>query len=194
MHIFVAQTEWACYSERVEVLLRLSSAIALERNFSLSTMPQILIGTHAFLGEVGALLFLWVLVELLNPSPERLRRARILAMCGTLFLALAWIVGGYYYVEFYGTIVKPVIKAGPMPWTHSIVIETKEHVFLFLPFLAFLASGLITTLRDELVTNDRLRIAIVLLSGLIVLIAFAMAGFGFMVTSGFRSALEAIAL
>ncbi|MDO8520871.1 MAG: hypothetical protein Q7S52_02035 [bacterium] len=155
-------------------------------------MSQLLIGFHAFLGEAGALMFLWVLVELLNPAPERLRRARIAAFLGTLLLCAAWVVGGYYYVEFYGPFVKPVIKAGPMAWAHSIAIETKEHVFLFLPFLAFLAFGLLTTLRDELLTNDRLRIAIICLSGLIVLIAFAMAGFGFVVTSGFRSALEAL--
>lgn len=157
-------------------------------------MPQVLIGIHAALGEAGALMFLWVLVELLNPTSGRLRRARIAAMLGTFFLAAAWVVGGYYYVNFYGPFVKPIIKAGPMAWAHSIGIETKEHVFLFLPFLAFLASGLLVTLREELLTNSRMRIALIVLAGLIVLIAFAMAGLGFITTSGFRSALEAIKL
>lgn len=155
-------------------------------------MYEILIGTHAALGEAGALMFLWVLVELLNPTDERLKRACRVAIIGTLFLLLAWIVGGYYYVTHYGSVIKPIIKAGPIPWAHGIGIETKEHVFLFLPFLAVLASGFLHALREELTTNNRMRIALIVLSGLIVLIAFAMAGFGFVTTSGFRSALEAI--
>ena len=155
-------------------------------------MPQLLIGAHAFFGEAGALLFLWVLVELLNPSPERLRRARIVSMLGAFFLVAAWIVGGYYYVEFYGALVKPVIKGGPMPWAHSIVTETKEHVFLFLPFLAILASGIIANVGQQLTENRRLRIALITLCGLIVLFAFAMAALGVTISSGFRSALESL--
>ncbi|OGZ08023.1 MAG: hypothetical protein A3C93_01920 [Candidatus Lloydbacteria bacterium RIFCSPHIGHO2_02_FULL_54_17] len=81
-----------------------------------------------------------------------------------------------------------------MAWAHGVGIETKEHVFLFLPFLAFLTMGFLHTLRDQLIENSRLRVALVVLAGLIVLIAFAMAGLGFITTSGFRSALEAIKL
>jgi hypothetical protein len=137
-------------------------------------------------------MFLWVLVELLNPTTDRLRRARLVSFLGTVFILSAWIVGGYYYVKFYGTLIKPVIKAGPMPWAHSIAIETKEHIFLFLPFLSILATGLLHGLRDQLIENRRLRIAITILAGLIVLIAFAMAGLGVATSMGFRSALESI--
>ncbi|KKW40841.1 MAG: hypothetical protein UY91_C0033G0010, partial [Parcubacteria group bacterium GW2011_GWB1_55_9] len=41
-----------------------------------------LIGLHAVLGELGALLFLWVLIEMLNPDESRLRRARLAALLG----------------------------------------------------------------------------------------------------------------
>lgn len=157
-------------------------------------MQEVLIGGHAFLGELGALMFLWVLVELLNPTPTRLSRARLVSLLGTTFLILAWIIGGYYYVKFYGPLVKPVIKAGPMPWAHSIVIETKEHVFLFLPFLAIFATGLLHALREQLVENRQFRVALIVLAGLIVLIAFAMAGLGVVTSMGFRSALESITL
>jgi hypothetical protein len=153
-------------------------------------MPTFLIGAHAFLGEAGALMFLWVLVELLNPSPERLRRARIVSMLGTFFLIAAWVVGGYYYVKIYGAEIKPIIKGGPMPWAHSIVTETKEHVFLFLPFLAFLAAGMISSVGEKLAENKRLKVALITLCGLIVLFAFAMAALGVTISSGFRSALE----
>lgn len=157
-------------------------------------MQELLIGSHAFLGELGALMFLWVLVELFDPTPDRLRRARLISLLGTIFLITAWVVGGYYYVKFYGPLVKPVIKAGPMPWAHSIVIETKEHVFLFLPFLAILTTGLLHSLREQLIANRQFRIALLVLAGLIVLIAFAMAGLGVMTSMGFRSALESIKL
>lgn len=150
-----------------------------------------LIGLHAVMGEVGALAFLWVLVEMLNPSESRLRRARIAALLGALFLIGAWIFGGFYYVTQYGPAVKPVILAGPLPWAHEVMTETKEHVFLFLPFLAILTWGLLQRYQNEFIQNRNFRIAILIISGLIVLLAFAMAGMGFMISSGFRAALEA---
>lgn len=150
-----------------------------------------LIGLHAVLGEVGALAFLWVLVEMINPSEARLRRAQLAALLGTLFLVGAWIAGGYYYVTEYGTLVKPVIKGGPLPWAHSVITETKEHVFLFLPFLAVFVWGFLKRYKDEFMQNADYRKAVLIVSGLIVLLAFAMAGMGFIISSGFRAALEA---
>ena len=152
---------------------------------------HILIGLHATLGEAGALAFLWVLIELLNPTESRLRRARIAALLGTLFLIAAWFAGGFYYVTEYGALVKPIIKSGPLPWAHEVITETKEHVFLFLPFLGVLVWGLLTRYQNEFIQNRNARIAVVLLSALIVLTAFAMAGMGFIISSGFRAALEA---
>jgi len=150
-----------------------------------------LIMIHAVLGEAGALAFLWVLVELLSPTESRIRRARIVALLGTVLLIAAWIVGGYYYVTIYGPDVKPLIKAGPFPWAHSVITETKEHVFLFLPFLAALVWGVLDRYRLELVANKNLRLGVILVSALVVLVAFSMAGMGFIISSGFRAALEA---
>jgi hypothetical protein len=151
---------------------------------------HILIGLHAVFGEIGALAFLWVLVELLSPTESRVRRATTVALIGILFLVLAWVVGGYYYLTDYGALVKPVIKAGPLPWAHSVITETKEHVFLFLPFLSFAVWGALKRYGDEIVHNRKLSVAILILAGLIVLIAFSMAGMGFIISSGFRAALE----
>lgn len=155
---------------------------------------HLLVGLHAVLGEAGALAFLWVLVELLHPSESRLRRARLAALLGVLFLLSAWVVGGFYYVTEYGTAVKPVIKSGPLPWAHSVITETKEHLFLFLPFLAIALWGLLRRFQHEFMHNRKLQIAAMLLAGLIVLLAFAMAGMGFIISSGFRAALEAKSL
>ena len=153
-----------------------------------------LIGLHAVLGELGALLFLWVLIEMLNPDESRLRRARLAALLGVLFLLGAWVAGGFYYVTEYGAAVKPIIKAGPLPWAHSVITETKEHIFLFIPFLAILALGLLKRYKNEFAYNRGARLSVILISGLVALLAFAMAGMGFIISSGFRAALEAVAL
>lgn len=155
---------------------------------------HVLIGVHAAFGEVGALMFLWVLVEVLNSSESSLRRARVAALLGTLFLIGSWVVGGFYYVTEYGALVKPIIKAGPLPWAHSVITETKEHIFLFLPFLAILTWGMLKRYKDEIIQNKNIRTAVILVSLLIVLTAFAMAGMGFIISSGFRAALEATAI
>lgn len=149
-----------------------------------------LIGIHAAAGEAGVFAFLWVLVELLNPTTQRIARSKIAALAGTILIFVSWILGGYYYVVFYGSLVKPVIKAGPMSWAHGIIMETKEHLFLFLPFLAILAIGLIYHYKEELLINKRVKLFILLICGLIILIGLSMAGMGYMISAGFRSALE----
>ena len=150
-------------------------------------MPHPLIGLHAILGEIGIFAFLWVFVELLNPSELRIKRARVASLVGIIFFILSWIVGGYYYVSFYGPNIKPIIKEGPQPWAHSIVMEVKEHVFLFLPFLAIINYMLLinVTLKDKKRTKS-----IMGLAGLIVLIGLSMALMGYIISTGFRSALE----
>ncbi|MBC8500397.1 MAG: hypothetical protein ISS25_03760 [Nanoarchaeota archaeon] len=154
-------------------------------------MVHPLIGIHAAFGEIGAFAFLWVLVELLNPSEERIRRAKIAAVVGVVFLFLSWVTAGYYYVNIYGADVKPMIKAGPAPWAHKIFTETKEHLFIFLPFLSILTAGLIFKYKDELIENKGAKLSVLLLSGLVFLIALSMAGMGYIISMGARAALEA---
>ncbi|NCT02105.1 hypothetical protein GW766_02560 [Candidatus Parcubacteria bacterium] len=146
-----------------------------------------LIAVHAVLGEVGALAFLWAMVEILNPDEARLRRARIAAFIGVVCLSLAWVAGGTHYLTEYADVVKPVIKSGPMPWAHAVIMEMKEHVFLFLPFLGMLGLALVNLDLNAFRENKR---ATIILCALIVLLAFAMAGMGFIISSGFRAALE----
>jgi len=158
--------------------------------FLISNIMHTLVGLHAFLGEAGALAFLWVFVEVLNASGPSVKRAFRVASVGVVLLILAWIVGGWHYLTDYATAVKPVIKAGPTPWAHIVITETKEHIFLFIPFLAFFVWGLLHRYRDELMTNADARKAVLAISLLVVLLAFAMAGMGVLISSGFRAALE----
>lgn len=151
--------------------------------------PYILL--HAAVAEIGLFAFLWVLVELLNPTENRIRRAKIAALIGVVCLFTAWVVGGFYYVEVYGLQVKPLIKASDAKWVHSIVMEVKEHVFLFLPILATLVVALLFKYDKALIKSKDARVTIVLLAGLVFLLGFSIAGMGAIISSGYRFALEA---
>ena len=153
-------------------------------------MGHPLIFVHSIIAEIGLFAYLWVMVEMLNPTETRIRRAKVAAMIGVTCLFVAWFAGGFYYVEVYGSMVKPAIKASDAKWVHSIVMETKEHVFLFLPLLAILTTSLIFRFGRELIENRTAKKAVVLLAGLIFLLGFSIAGMGAIIASGYRFALE----
>ena len=154
-------------------------------------MAHPLIGLHAFLGEIGLAAFLWIFVEMRNPTPHRIKRAKIAAVLGTIFLFLSWFVGGYYYTAFYGADVKPLIKEGPQPWAHGIIMEAKEHIFLFIPFLAFTTFVLIRNYSHKIERSKKIRKSVLWLSALILILGLLMALMGYLISAGARSALEA---
>ena len=152
-------------------------------------MVHPLVGIHAALGELGIFAFLWVLVELINPTNTRIKRAKIAAILGVIFIFSSWLAGGYYYLNYYGDNVKPLIKEGPNPWAHLIFTETKEHIFLFIPLLSILVLGLIY--KNNLLKNNSARKSIIIISALIVLLGLTMAAMGYIISTGARAALEA---
>ena len=150
-------------------------------------MANPLIGIHAGLGEFGIFVFLWMFVELLNPTATRMKRAKIACVIGLILIMLSWLAGGYYYVNIYGPEVKPLIKEGPIPWAHLVFTETKEHIFLFIPIL----SMLITTILFNVDIN-KARKSLLMLLGLVILLGLSMAGMGYIISTGARTALEAM--
>ncbi len=157
-------------------------------------MVNSLIGVHAVLGEIGIVAFLWVFVEMLNPNSSRLKRAKIASLLGVILFFASWIVGGYYYSTDYGSLVKPVIKAGPQPWAHSVITEVKEHVFLFLPFLSIFVYTLIKKYQSILKgdKDPAVKKAILILCMAILIIGVMMGVMGYLISSGYRAALEVI--
>jgi len=147
------------------------------------------VGLHGALGEGGALCFLWVVVEILNGSARGLVRARKLAALGCALILGSWVVGGHYYITHYREAVRPVIRAGETPWVHAVIMETKEHVFLFLPILAICAFLALryTPSWDE--CAEEYRRALMALCGLIVILGFSMAGLGYLISAAVRAAL-----
>ncbi|OGF76767.1 hypothetical protein A3G54_02050 [Candidatus Giovannonibacteria bacterium RIFCSPLOWO2_12_FULL_44_15] len=90
----------------------------------------VLIGLHLGFAILGIDAFLWLLGEVIS-NAESSRRRVFAAFVGLVSFVITWIIGGYYYVKFYGSLVKPIIKAGSAPWAHAIAMEAKEHIFLF---------------------------------------------------------------
>src|SRR3989338_1892171 len=95
----------------------------------------VLIGLHLGFAIVGIDAFLWLLGKLKGDGGSQ-KSMIIIAAIGVAAFIASWLAGGYYYVVYYGTLVKPVIKSGVAPWVHNIVMETKEHIFLFVIPLA----------------------------------------------------------
>lgn len=150
----------------------------------MSSLIQNLLVSHVVLGLAAIAFFIAVLVSLMR-SRLNLALLKVNSLFGLLALIGSWLAGGYYYSVYYGKAVKPIIKSGPFPWIHSLLMETKEHIFLFLPFLAVilvLAIWLIS-LKDSLQeglrfkTNiARLTLVIVILGILITLAGAAISG------------------
>ncbi len=90
---------------------------------------------HSVLGGIAAAAVAWIIIEIRHPTPNGLYRARLAAFfAAAINITGCWIIGGYQYLTAYPE-VKEAIKAGPYDWAHLIVLETKEHIFLFLPVI-----------------------------------------------------------
>ena len=105
---------------------------------------------HSLTGGFTVLLFSWIIIEMQNPGPESLNRARIAAYLGALLtVAGCWIIGGYHYLTTYRENIRGIILAGSQPWAHEVIMETKEHIFLFLPMVAILLALGLHSVRGE---------------------------------------------
>lgn len=149
-----------------------------------------LIGLHVFFGEIGILFLIWSLVELLHRSEHTLKRLKTSFVFALFSFILSWIIGGIYYINFYGPLVKPVIKSGPMPFSHSFFMETKEHLFLFLPFMAFTLFVIASNTTYQNLENKNYKNLLISFTILAIIIAISIAFMGYMVSAGARAGLE----
>jgi len=78
--------------------------------------------------------------------------------------------------------VKPIIQASATPWVHSVIMETKEHIFLFLPFLAFLVMLIIWFYQESLAEKPRLKNMTAVISFLITIIGIAISLAGILIS------------
>jgi len=137
--------------------------------------------SHAGIGVTCLLGAFWVLVE----SSRGEGFSSVGQGAAWLCAFAAWgalLFGGFLYITAYPE-TKPVILAGPWPWAHKIVMETKEHVFFgllgcasLLPFATRHSGGKRAAGR---------------LAAVVVVLGLAMEGMGAVIALAARVALEA---
>ncbi len=136
---------------------------------------------HIFGGLVGMIFLTSYMLSLLKDDADLKKLSRISFFALLAFLG-SWILGGYYYLTYYGKAVKPIIIKGDFAWVHKIVMETKEHIFLFLPFLA-LSVFLVTFLLPGILAKEKnLKTAVAFLAFMAQSIALLVAVFGFIIS------------
>ena len=144
----------------------------------------VLIGLHLGFAIIGIDGFLWMLGELIA-GVKSMRRILYSAVVGLGGVVFSLFFGGYYFVLYYGTQVKPIIKAGITPWAHSTMMETKEHIFLFLIPLAVTAT-LFALLNKEEFDKNNFKKSTVLITLLIISIGFAIGIMGYIISAAAR--------
>ena len=148
---------------------------------------------HSVSGGLVALALVWVLLEVRYPIDRSLTRVRIASYLSTLLVtAGCWIGGGYNYLTSYGSQVKPVILAGPYPWAHEIVMEAKEHVFVFLPIIALALSITLSVLDREAFLGDaKYRRALTMIACLALFMVLLMFLMGAIISNTGKTGMEA---
>ncbi len=89
---------------------------------------------HPILGMVAIFLLFWAMI-LGFYQRDFLLQKKLLALV-VLFLFLSWIVGGYFYINFYGE-HKKIILHSSYAFIHKIFMESKEHIFLLVLIASF---------------------------------------------------------
>ena len=151
----------------------------------LMTMP------HVLFGVFGILFAVWVAVEAANSSEANQGRLKLASIGTTLFLWLSYLIGGWWYVVYYGAAVsnsdKSIILAGPWKWSHSFFMETKEHIFFMMIFLSILLP--IVTFRNQIFKDTKVRNLTIVIALTIVVLGLGMEGFGAMISKGIKMSL-----
>jgi hypothetical protein len=148
---------------------------------------EMILMLHPTFGVLAIISSVWVFVETLNASQANAGRIRSAGLLVAILMWLTYIVGGYWYVVYYGG-DKAIITAGPWPFAHAFFMETKEHVFLM---LLLLATFLAIAVRGRVADSKSARSVVLWTSGLVVLTGLAMEGAGAFISMGVKVALLA---
>ena len=144
----------------------------------------VLIGLHLGFAIIGIDAFLLLFGKFKNSDSPRQNKI-ITASIGVAAFIASWLSGGYYYVIYYGTLVKPIIKSGLAPWAHNIVMETKEHIFLLIFPLAITVLS-ITLLDKKELEQFKLRRPALWLSGAVAGLGLLIGALGFIISAAAR--------
>jgi hypothetical protein len=153
----------------------------------MSNFSDVILMTHVLFGMLCIVTSVWVFVDVLHANEANQARIRTMSLAVALFMWLAYLIGGYWYVVFYST-DKALILKGPWPFAHNFFMEMKEHVALM---LVLLATYLPIAASSNLFSNKSARSVVLCVAGLIVLIGMALDGSGAIIGMGAKVALLA---
>jgi hypothetical protein len=151
----------------------------------MSQSLSIYLSIHVLIGVIGIAASYMTLMWLFKRNIP-IRSLKVSSIIAFVAYITAWITGGFYYVVYYGSNVKPGIKEGPTPWVHLVIMEVKEHIFLFLPVLAFVVLLVVWLKGDRLQENKPLRNALALVALITLIIAVSMALGGIIISGAAR--------
>ena len=140
---------------------------------------------HVFAGVFGMISYYTVCMGFLKKMPH----FRFLAWESAFGLAsfiISWIFGGYYYIFYYGGIVKPFILGDERSFAHTIFMEAKEHIFLFIPILSAVVLLMILLGKEEIAKNKDMRYGVASIAGLIVFLSVVLALSGMLISGAAR--------
>ena len=153
----------------------------------MSNFSDVILMTHVLFGMLCIVTSVWVFVDVLHASEANQARIRTMSLAVALFMWLAYLIGGYWYVVFYST-DKALILKGPWPFAHNFFMEMKEHVALM---LLLLATYLPIAASSNLFSNKSARSVVLCVAGLIILIGMTLDGSGAIIGMGAKVALLA---
>ena len=151
------------------------------------SMTEIILMGHVLFGVGCIIAAVWVLVDALNASAINLERIKWASRASAIFMWLAIIFGGYWYVVFYKT-DKAIILKGPWPFSHSFFMETKEHLVIM---LLLLATYLPIAASNNLAADKGARRLVLWVAAMVCLLGLMIEGHGAIIAMGVKVALLA---
>ena len=137
--------------------------------------------SHVALGVLGIMCVVALFVDVLNVNEGNIERIKKLSLAIAVLIVLAYLIGGYWYVVYYGH-DRDIIKAGQWPWAHNYFMEVKEHIFFVMLLLGIYLP--ITVFRNVPLAEKQERNLVLGIAALIVLLGFFMEGAGGIISKG----------
>jgi hypothetical protein len=150
-------------------------------------MNEVILMTHVLFGVGCIVATVWVFVDALNANESNLKRIRWISLAATVFMWIAFLVGGYWYVILYAA-DKAIILKGPWPFAHGYFMETKEHLVIM---LLLLVTYLPIAASNNLVASKDARRLVLWVAGIIPLLGLMIEGHGAIIAMGVKVALLA---
>lgn len=136
---------------------------------------------HVALGVIGIMFAVALFVDVLNVNEGNIERIKKLSLAVAVLIVLAYIIGGYWYVVYYGH-DRDIIKAGQWPWAHNYFMEVKEHLFFMMLLLGIYLP--IAVYRNAPLMEKEKRCLVLGICALIVVLGFFMEGAGGIIGKG----------